>query len=427
MIFKLLKIINLISITFIIYIVLSSIFNLFIGKTNSNEVEIIQLFILEFFNISNEYIIGRNSIHQLLEIIRSSPIFLIILVIINSYFIDYDKNSVINNKLNLFLISFFLLMTALQFPFFYKWHPLISYTILIFGISGIFDIFSSSKNIKLLRILGIISIIYLTILLIPYLYSYHYFGGFFYAIKNLIILSMVLLIFLIIISFYYEFNKKLLLLLLLILVIVTLIERILIYNYFFKYQYNSLFLKPQLISSYNEIEVKSSHYLKENFKYSNVILVSDPYTLSIIKGLTGFNSFYSASNIEEMSIQNKELIRLILKNILNENCSKDNIKNFKKNIIKFLEDSNFNHSELSESIFRKKYNNIANGKYDENFFESLTIIVTPRTLEWINGTSSYTPINLELKFHVCNEYLYQIIGINNNFQIFRLNKFSLVD
>jgi len=418
--FKLLKYINAFLIFIITYIIINGVYTKYIDKSAYNYAEIIQIYLLNIFNISNEYLIGRNSSQQLLEIIRSTPLFLIITVVIKSFFINYREEIRINNKLNLILISFFLMMSALQIPFFYKWCQLITYIIIILGIS---DILSSTMDNWLVRMTSILSVIYISILFLMYLYSYYSVGGYFFKIKYFIIILILLLYFLSVIFYYYKSYKKIIFTL--ILVVAILIERILFYNYFFKYTYNPKFSKPNIVSSYSEIEIKSAKYLKNKYRYSDIILVTDPYTLSVTKGLTGFNGFYSTSNIEEMSDTNKKHIRLILKYILISNCNNQNLDNFKKSLVFFMKDSSLNHSEVSEGITRNQYPNIEPGKFDSSFFGSLLIIVTPRTIEWIHGNSSYIPNNSELDFNECKKYLSQVSGVDSNFLLFKLSKLAL--
>ena len=418
--FKLLKYLNVFSILFIAYLIINGIYVKFFGIPTFNIAEKFQIFVLGMLNISTEYVAGRNPSQQLLEVIRSTPLLLIIVIVINSFFTNYEEESRINIKLNFILITLFLIMSALQLPFFYKWCQLITYIIIILGIS---DILSSSNNFRLVKVISVFSVIYISLLFLVYLYSYHFFGGFFYSVVNIIIILIIFLYFLTALFLYLKLYKKFLLTS--ILVVAILIERILFYNFFFKYTYNPKSSKPSIVSSYNEVEVKSSLYLKDKFDYSKVILVTDPYTLSISKGLTGFNGFYSTSNIEEMSDINKQNIRLILKYILTSSCSKRNLDNFKKSLVSFMKDSSLNHSEVSESITRNQYPNIEPGTFNAGFFESLLIIVTPRTIDWIYGDYSYIPNNSELDFKPCNKYLHQVPGIDSNFLLFKLNKFAL--
>ncbi len=131
---------------------------------------------------------------------------------------------------------------------------------------------------------------------------------------------------------------------------------------------------------------------------TRTILISDPYTLSILRGVTGLNSAYSFANINLVS-DDADMYRRLFRYIAVIGDEKFSMKNA---------------SELLTLVYRLSGNIAAEGMYlwnhlysgtgdlvtVDDIYQHFVWVINAKTFHWAMGEDSYYPVNSPIPSHL---------------------------
>ena len=159
-------------------------------------------------------------------------------------------------------------------------------------------------------------------------------------------------------------------------------------SYGYRYSYGDNWSSERPISHYTMVELELADRIRQ--LPSNTILLSDPYTLSIVEAQTGLNGLYSFSNLGVMREEYREAIKGILRS-LEESVAANHIgasETLFPRIMAFLTDYPGASPEVRYVFEHRMPRALIPQEVKNNL---LIILNAERTFAWMNGQESYFP------------------------------------
>jgi hypothetical protein len=159
-------------------------------------------------------------------------------------------------------------------------------------------------------------------------------------------------------------------------------------SYGYRYSYGDGWVKSRPISHYSLEELRLAALIRD--LPVNTILMSDPYTLSIVQAQTGLNGLYTFSNLGVMREEYRHSLRRILRSIrdriaMNQVGESDEILGGIKEFILHYPGA----LPETQYVFRKE---MGHGLTVPEVKDKVVIILnTQRTFQWMDGKESYFP------------------------------------
>lgn len=174
-----------------------------------------------------------------------------------------------------------------------------------------------------------------------------------------------------------------------ILFVVLASDKFAIKSYGYRYSYGDNWSRERPISHYTVAELELAARIRH--LPLNTILLSDPYTLSIIEAQTGLNGLYSFSNLGVMQEEYREGLRRILRCIHDAVMAGD-VDASEELLRRVMEFGNAYPGAIPEARYVFE-NRMARPLNIRELKESLVIILNAeRTFPWMDGRESYFPL-----------------------------------
>ena len=165
-------------------------------------------------------------------------------------------------------------------------------------------------------------------------------------------------------------------------------DKFAIKSYGYLYSYGDNWSRERPISHYTMAELELADRIR-NLPFSTILL-SDPYTLSIVQAQTGINGLYSFSNLGVMREEYREAIREILRS-LRESVAADHIsasETLLPAVTAFLETYPGASPEVRYVFEHRMRRALSSQEVKQDL---LIILNAERTFPWTNGQERYFP------------------------------------
>lgn len=159
-------------------------------------------------------------------------------------------------------------------------------------------------------------------------------------------------------------------------------------SYGYRYSYGDDWVKGRPISHYSTAELEVAARIRQ--LPLNTILMSDPYTLSIVEAQTGLNGLYTFSNLGVMREEYRHSLRGILRSI-RDSVTTNNVGGNEELLERIMEFILQYPGAMPETryVFENK---MARELNIREIKESLVIILNAeRTFQWMEGKERYFP------------------------------------